>query len=64
VVTIGIDTHRATLASWAVDELGRELAASTFANDPRGHRRLLAWAILQGPDLRLTADGGEFPGGV
>jgi len=61
VLTIGIDTHKATLASCAVDELGREVAAMTFANDPRGHRRLLAWAVLVGPERRFGIEGsGSF----
>jgi transposase len=61
VVTIGIDTHKATLASCAVDELGRELAARTFANDPPGHRRLLAWASRLGPERRFGIEGsGSF----
>ena len=61
MVTIGIDTHKATLASCAVDQLGRELAARTFANDPPGHRRLLAWASRLGPERRFGIEGsGSF----
>ncbi len=61
MITIGIDTHKATLASCAVDDLGRELAASTFANDPRGHRRLLAWATRLGTERRFGIEGsGSF----
>jgi transposase len=61
VVTIGIDTHKATLAACAVDEMGRELAASTFAIDLRGHRRLLAWARRLGPERRFGIEGsGSF----
>jgi transposase len=62
VVTIGIDTHKATLASCAVDELGRELAARTFANDPPGHRRLLAWASRLGPERRFGIEGSGASG--
>jgi transposase len=61
VMTIGIDTHKATLASCAVDELGRELAATTFPNDRRGHRQLLAWAASVDPDRRFGIEGsGSF----
>jgi transposase len=41
---IGIDTHKATLAACAVDELGVAQAEATFANDPAGHRALAGWA--------------------
>jgi transposase len=40
---VGIDTHKSSLAVCVVDELGRQLAVESFANDPRGHRRLHAW---------------------
>lgn len=39
MVTIGIDTHKATLAASAVDQTGREVAARTFPNDGPGSRR-------------------------
>jgi transposase len=42
-VAIGVDTHKATLAAAAVDDVGRELASKEFANDPEGHRRLATW---------------------
>lgn len=43
MVTIGIDAHKRSLAVCLVDELGRELAAREFANEPRAHRTLHAW---------------------
>ena len=49
MVTIGIDTHTATLAASAIDAAGRELAARTFGNDRRGHRSLLRWAQALDP---------------
>ena len=61
MVTIGIDTHKATLAVCAVDEVGREIAVTTLANDPRGHRGILAWAVSLGPDRRFGIEGsGSF----
>jgi transposase len=54
---IGIDTHKATLAACAVDELGQPRAEATFANDPAGHRALLAWAARIAPDARLGLEG-------
>lgn len=49
---IGIDSHKASLAACAIDELGRELAGAQFANDPGGHRALLAWARAAAPEGR------------
>jgi transposase len=43
VAAIGIDTHKSTLAACRVDDLGGPLVETTFANDPAGHERLLAW---------------------
>ena len=41
MVTIGIDTHKATLAVSAIDGTGRETGARTFPNDRRGHVGIL-----------------------
>jgi transposase len=49
---VGIDSHKDSLAACAVDQLGRQLAAAQFANDPAGHRALLAWARELGPEGR------------
>ena len=57
MVTIGVDTHTATLAASAVDAAGRELAARSFANDQRGHRSLLRWAQALGPERRFGIEG-------
>ena len=40
----GVDTHKATLAVAAIDELGRLVAEQEFANTVAGHAALLAWA--------------------
>src|SRR3954454_11423188 len=47
MVVIGIDSHKETLGCSCVDEVGREVAARTFANTADGHRALLAWAAKQ-----------------
>jgi transposase len=52
MVFVGIDTHKRSLAVCIVDELGRQLAVEEFANEPRGHRRLLAWVSRQAPGER------------
>jgi transposase len=48
----GIDSHKRTLAACAVDELGRQLDAAEFPNEPAGHRALLAWARAAAPEAR------------
>ena len=52
MVFVGIDTHKSSLAVCIVDELGRQLAVESFANDPRGHRRLHAWVSRAGAGER------------
>lgn len=59
--SIGIDTHKATLAVSAIDELGRELGSITVRNDPAGHRQLRRWAAHRGPHRRFGIEGsGSF----
>ncbi len=61
MISIGIDTHKATLAVSAIDELGRELDSITLRNDHAGHRRLRRWASREGPDRRFGIEGsGSF----
>jgi hypothetical protein len=48
MLTIGIDTHKATLAVSAIDVTGRERGARTFPNDHPGHVKLLHWAQALG----------------
>jgi transposase len=54
---IGIDTHKATLAACAIDELGRPAAEQTFPNDPVGHAALHAWARTVAPGGRIGLEG-------
>jgi len=56
MVFIGIDTHKSSLAVCIVDELGRQLAVESFANDPDGHRRLHAWVSEEGPGAAAVRD--------
>ena len=42
-VSIGIDSHKSTLAVAAVDELGRVVSVEVFDNDRVGHLSLLKW---------------------
>jgi len=57
MIAIGIDTHKATLAACALDDLGQPLAERTFPNDPAGHRTLLGWAEGFGPHSRIGLEG-------
>jgi hypothetical protein len=54
MVTIGIDTHKATLAVSAIDEAGRERAAETFPNDGEGHA-----GSCTGPGSTVRSDASE-----
>jgi hypothetical protein len=44
MLAIGVDTHKASLAACAIDELGRPISERTFANNPKGHREFVRWA--------------------
>lgn len=55
--TIGIDTHKATLAACCVDDLGSGVAEATFDNDPPGHRRLLDWIRAGDPAAVVGIEG-------
>ena len=57
MTAIGIDTHKATLAACAVDELGRPVAEATFANDPAGHLAFIAWARSIAPEVTIGVEG-------
>ena len=52
-VSIGIDSHKSTLAAAAVDELGRVLSIEELGNDPRGHRDLATWAHTLEHEVRI-----------
>ena len=48
MTTIGIDTHKSTLAACGVDSLGTAVAEKTFTNDPAGHEALVEWVRRAG----------------
>jgi transposase len=54
---IGIDTHKDSLATCAVDDLGAVLGEATFGNDPAGHAELAAWADRVAPGATLGFEG-------
>jgi transposase len=57
MTAIGIDTHKATLATCAVDDLGAWLAEAVFDNDPAGHAALLRWSESVAPGGRIGLEG-------
>jgi transposase len=64
-VAIGIDSHKRSLGAGATDELGREVAAKEFPNDPKGHGALLGWTRAQGVDRVIGIEGsGSYGAGV
>ena len=55
--TIGVDTHKATLAACAIDELGSPVAEASFGNDPAGHRTFIGWARSIAPEATIGIEG-------
>ena len=53
----GIDTHEATLAACAIDDVGLVLGEATFPNDPAGFAALLAWLLEVGEIGRIGLEG-------
>jgi transposase len=62
MITVGVDTHKATLAACAVDELGRPLEERTFSNDPPGHAAMRSWVAALGPQTRVGVEGSSSYG--
>jgi transposase len=60
--SIGIDTHKDSLAACAVDEVGAPLAEAEFANDPAGHAALAAWARTVAAGATIGIEGSSSYG--
>ncbi len=56
-IAISIDTHKATLAACAVDEIGRAVAEATFTNDPPGHIAFITWARSLAQNVTVGLEG-------
>ena len=54
---VGIDTHKATLAACAIDEVGQVLGERTFPNEPAGFEALLGWLHGLGELTRVGLEG-------
>ncbi len=57
MTAVGIDTHKASLAACAVDELGAPLAERTFPNSPAGHAMLADWIGEVAPGALVGIEG-------
>jgi transposase len=57
MTAVGIDTHKASLAACAVNELGAPLAERTFVNNPAGHAALGDWLRSVAPDAVVGIEG-------
>jgi transposase len=57
MTAIGVDTHKATLAACAIDDLGRAIGEETFSNDPAGHAAFIAWARVIAPEVTIGVEG-------
>lgn len=55
-VSIGIDSHKSTLAVAAVDELGRVVSVQVFDNDADGHRDVLEWRRSLDGEVRIGVE--------
>ena len=54
---VGIDTHKATLAACAIDDVGQVLGEQTFPNEPAGFAALLGWLRELGEIERIGLEG-------
>jgi transposase len=54
---VGIDTHKATLAACAIDDVGGVLDERTFPNEPAGFEALLGWLRGLGGLARIGLEG-------
>ena len=57
MTAIGVDTHKATLAACAIDDLGRAIGEETFGNDPTGHAAFIVWARAIAPEVTIGVEG-------
>lgn len=55
--SIGVDSHKCSLAAAVVDELGRVIGVREFPNDPEGHLALLDWVQEQRAPRAIGVEG-------
>lgn len=64
-VTIGVDSHKSSLAVAVLDEIGRPVEVREFSNDDRGHDVMISWVHTQGPERVIGIEGsGSYGAGL
>lgn len=64
-VAIGVDSHKSSLAVGVLDEIGRTVSVSEFANDTRGHNALIEWIDRWDPERVIGIEGsGNYGAGL
>lgn len=64
-VTAGVDTHRDVHVVAVLDERGAQIGCESFAADPAGYRKALAWVKSFGPVDRIGVEGtGSYGAGL
>ena len=56
-VTVGIDSHKSSLAVAVLDDLGRPLGVREFANNPKEHDNLRSWIEAHGAVRLIGVEG-------
>ena len=65
MVTIGVDSHKGSLAACAIDEAGRVLSEMSFSNSPSGHGKFTEWMDELRAPCRIGIEGaGNFGAGL
>ena len=64
-VTVGVDSHKCSLAAAVLDEVGRAIGVQEFPNDPRGHNSLMRWVSTFGSERVIGIEGaGKYGAGL
>jgi len=56
-VTVGIDSHKSSLAVAVLDDLGRLVGVREFANNPEEHEKLRSWIEAHGAARLIGVEG-------
>ena len=56
-VTVGVDSHKSSLAIAVLDDLGRPIGVREFVNDSRGHDAAVKWMAQHGTKLVVGIEG-------
>lgn len=63
-VAVGVDPHKASFATAAVDPQVRKLGSKQFANTRKGYLELVNWAGQFGEKVRFGIEGSGSYGGA